>query len=376
MTSRDRILQAISHKEGPLPIDFGSLHSSLHVEAYESVLEYLGWKAHKPVIQDYFQMIVFPCRELLDLFGTDCIPIHTRPGRGWSLDISRRGDSEYFTLEWGIELKKPKDGFFFDLNSNPLKNAVSAEDIMRYKFPDPEDPARVEGLKEKLGDLRRTGDKALVLFCPTAGIFEHSYFLRGLPELLMDLVLNPAIADCLAERMAEWQQAFFTAALKEIGEYIDIVQVGDDLGTTNGLLMSRDMYVKFYKRRHRAIVDSIKRVSNASIYFHSCGAIREVIPDLIDVGVEILNPVQVRAAGMDSAGLKRDFGRDITFWGGGCDPNVLTSGSKKEVEDEVKRRIEDLCPGGGFVFAPIHNIQTKMPAENIAAMFRTALEYR
>ena len=376
MNSRERVFNAISHKEGPLAIDFGSLHSSLHVDAYKSVIKYFGWKEHNPKIQDWFQMIVFPCADLLERFGADCIPIYTNPGKNWKFEIIKKNNSEYFTNEWGILLKKPKGGYFFDLCSNPLQKADSLEKIKEYQFPDPEDPSRIQGLKEKVKNLRENTEKAIILFCPTAGVFEHSYFLRGLTELLMDLVINPDIVDYLAAKISEWQQSYFSYVLKEIGSYVDIVQIGDDLGTTNGLIFSLDMYKKYYKKRHKAVIDAIRKTSKAVIYFHSCGAIREIIPELIDIGIDILNPIQVRAKGMDSKDLKEDFGRYITFWGGGCDPNILTSGSNDDVREEVKTRIKHLSPGGGFVFAPIHNIQTNIPAENIVTMFETALKYR
>ncbi len=376
MTSRELVLQAINHKEGSLAIDFGGLHSSLHLKSYEGVINALKWDIGEPEIQDWFQMIVFPDQKLLDYFGADCIPIYANPGGDWELKIEEKGNDEFFTNEWGIILRKPKDGYFFDLYSTPLQKADTLDDIKKYQWPDPEDPARIKGLRERVSALRKETDKAFILFNPVGGSHEHSYFLRGLSELLMDLALNPDITDYLAAKVSEWEAAFFTFILKEIGDYIDIVQVGDDLGTTNGLLFSRKMYLKYYKKREKAIIDAIKKVTDAHIYFHSCGAIREVIPDFIDIGVEILNPVQIQANDMDSAGLKRDFGKEITFWGGGVNPLVLTTGTEQEVEIEVRKRIEDFMPNGGFVFASVHNIQANDPPENIITMFQTALEYR
>jgi uroporphyrinogen decarboxylase len=377
MTSRGRVLNSIQHKDGPIAIDFGGLHTSLHEKAYRNVLDELDWEKEEPVIQDYFQMIAFPNQRLLDYFGNDCLPVYANPPFGGEeLNITEDENNQYFENEWGITFRKPKDGYFFDMQSNPLQQARDLSEVKKYKWPDPEDPGRIKGLTEKVKKMREETDKALILFNPIGGTHEHSYFLRGLDQLLMDLIINPDIADYLAAKVAEWSSAYFTFVLKEIGDYIDIVQIGDDLGASNGLIFSRELYLKYYKERERSIIDAIHKVSDAYIYFHNCGSIREVIPDMIDIGVDILNPVQIQAKNMESDKLKKDFGADLTFWGGGCDPRILRNGSVKDVEAEVRKRIEDFLPGGGFVFGSVHNIQANDPPENIIAMFRTALSYR
>jgi uroporphyrinogen decarboxylase len=376
MTGRERVLNAIAHKDGPLPIDFGGLHSSIHEKGYQAVRKHLGLPDKEPVIQDWLQMIVLPDEELLARFGADCVPVYSHPRNGWKHEIREREDGYYLEDQWGLVLHKPKDGLFFDLHSSPLQKMSSLEEIKKYRFNDPEDPARVKGLKEKLQKLRRESDRAMVLFCPVGGIYEHSYFLRGLVELYYDMMDHPEIVDYLAARTCEWEVAYFSHVLKEIGEYVDVVQMGDDLGGQNGLLFSKEIYLKYYRDRERKVVEAIKKHSKGHVYMHNCGSVREVIPQIIENGVEILNPVQIQAAGMDSGGLKRDFGRDLTFWGGGCNPYVLTHGSPAEVEKEVRRRVEDFHPGGGFVFASVHNVQAYMPPANIVKMYETACEYR
>jgi uroporphyrinogen decarboxylase len=157
---------------------------------------------------------------------------------------------------------------------------------------------------------------------------------------------------------------------------VDVVLVNDDLGTQGGPMLSPDTYRKTVKKYHRRLYDHIKRSFGKPLLMHSCGSVQRLIPDLIDVGIDAINPVQVSAADMDSAGLKRDFGKDLAFWGGGCDTqSVLGSGTPEDVRAEVRRRIQDFAPGGGFVFTQVHNIQPNVPPENIVAMLEAALEF-
>jgi uroporphyrinogen decarboxylase len=179
------------------------------------------------------------------------------------------------------------------------------------------------------------------------------------------------------ERITEILIIAYGNILKEIGQYVQVVAIGDDLGTQNGLLISPDIYRKRIKPRQKRLIDSIKSKTDAYIFYHTCGAIREFIPDLIEIGVDALNPIQVSAKGMgDTAELKRMYGKDLTFWGGLCDnQKVLPFGTPKEVREETRRRLEDMMAGGGYVAASIHCIQDEVPPENILAMFETVHEY-
>jgi len=374
MTPRERVMRAVEHREPDrVPIDFGGLHTSCHMSAYKSLITYLGEEWKEPKIFDMFQQIVVPDERLMEGFGADVRGSFPDPANNWSLKVDPEENS--YIDEWGIKYHMPEGGFYYDITKAPLENA-SLEEIKKYKFPDPYDSGRVKRLKQKYKMLYENTNYALIIYCPTGGVFEHSYFLRGIEKLYEDMTLNLKIIDYLAARISEWQIEFWDNVLTAIGEYIQIVQIGDDLGHQDGLLFSPEIYRRYYKPRERAIISSIKKKTNAKIYFHSCGAIYEVIPDLIEIGVDILNPVQISARGMDSKKLKKEFGKDITFWGGGCDPQkILPYGSPKDVEEEVKKRIDDFAPGGGFVFASVHNIQAKVPPENIVTMYEAALKY-
>src|SRR5450759_4906646 len=206
----------------------------------------------------------------------------------------------------------------------------------------------------------------------SAGIFELLTWLRGYEDAYADWGLASPVATKLMDRCLQLQLAYWEKALSIVGDVIDVAQIADDIAGQNGLLISPRSYRKLLKPLHKELCDFIHARTKAKIFMHSCGAIRPVIPDFIEIGIDIINPVQVSAAGMDSAQLKRDFGKDITFWGGGVDTQrVLGTGSPQQVRDEVKRRLDDFMPGGGFIFNTVHNIQGNVPPENLMAMWET-----
>ena len=192
---------------------------------------------------------------------------------------------------------------------------------------------------------------------------------------MTDLILAPDLADYLLGMLVDAYCRRADTLFPTMNGLVDVILVNDDLGTQAGPMLSPDLYRKRIKPFQRRLFSHLKSVSGLPLLLHSCGSVRWAIPDLIEVGIDALNPVQVSAAGMDSAELKRDFGRDITFWGGGCDTqHVLNRGTPDEVREEVKRRIGDLAPGGGFVFCQVHNIQPDVPPDNIIAMLDAAAD--
>jgi uroporphyrinogen decarboxylase len=292
----------------------------------------------------------------------------------WQLELFDDGDYVAFVNEWGIKFHMPKqDGHYFDLVDYPLKDP-SLDAIAEFPWPDPNDPARWEGLREHARDLYENTDYALVVGCIFGGgTFEFPQYLRGMEAFLSDLLLAPRFAEALTERITQMLIAAYEAMLDQVGPYVQVVTLCDDLSTQRGPFISPDLYRRFFKERQRRLIEAIKRKTDAKIMMHICGAARRFIPDLIEIGVDILNPVQVSAAGMDVQALKRDFGADLSFWGGVCNPqHTLPFGSADDVRQEVRRYIDVLAPGGGFVFAPVHNIQDGVPPANVLALFETA----
>jgi len=369
MSSRERVLTALSHEEPDrVPLDLGGLVTTIQRAPYAALKQYLGIQTETKVI---VRENVDPPEELLKRFSIDTRYIRPKAPRKWKLVIEE--DNSYVD-EWGVRWKKPMGSLYWDPVEAPLKDAT-IDDLETYPWPDPDDPGRTEGLKEEAKRFRATSDYALVADTVGWGIFEFAWVaLRG-PQLLMDFVLNKPFAERLLNKMLEIYLRLYKNYLDAVGEYVDVIMVMDDLGGQNGPLISLEMYREFIKPIHRRLWGYIKENTNAKLFLHSCGSIVQFIPDLIELGVDVVNPVQVSAAGMDTASLKKEFGASISFWGGIDTQKVLPSGSEMDVENEVKRRIADLAPGGGYVLTAVHNIQAGVRPENVVAMYDAALKY-
>ena len=283
----------------------------------------------------------------------------------------------FFHDEWGIGWRMPKEGgWFYDMYHHPLAGAKTKEDIKNHPWPDPRDPARFTGLQERARHAAEDLGELVILGGLAPGFIELTAWTRGFASFYPDLVNNLDLLEYLMDTIIDLKLAYWDVALPIVGEYADVVQEADDLAGQFGLLISPEIYRSVIKPRHKKICDFIKARTDAKIFFHSCGAIREIIPDLIEIGIDAINPVQVSATGMESKGLKRDFGNEITFWGGLVDTQgVFTDGTPAQVRDEVRRRVDDFGPDGGFVAATVHNIQANVPPENIVAMWEALQEY-
>ena len=281
-----------------------------------------------------------------------------------------------FRDEWGVGRRMPVDGgLYYDSFGEPLGGEVDAATIDAFPWPDASDPGRYGGMVDAARQIAEVEGRAVFVGSICGGLSEGLFKMRGFEDGYMDLAAEPGRARQVMERILEIKLAYWDRALRELGDLVDIVGEADDLGGQDRTLFSPATYRAIVKPLQRELFSFIRARTTARIFLHSCGAIRELIPDLIEIGVDILNPVQVSATGMDGGELKREFGRDLTFWGGGVDTQrVLGGGTPAEVRAEVLRRVDDLRAGGGFVFAAVHNIQPNVPAENILAMWAALKE--
>jgi uroporphyrinogen decarboxylase len=367
MTCRERALAALAHREADrVPLDFGGRHTTLHYEAHQSLMRHLGLQGPEPPIRSYHTYLVEPDPQLLARFERVSECFFPKPPSAYRFLIDSATNT--YLDEWGTRYRMPPGGYYYDLDRAPLTHAESDADLATFSWPDPTDRARLAGIPAAVRAAHAAGEKVLIMCGASPGLWEHAWYLFGMEQAYVNLAANPALMEALAERLLAWQIAYWDMVLDEVGAWVDVVQFNEDLGGQHGPLMAPATFRRIYKPRLRRLFEAVKRKTRARIYLHSCGSVYPMIPDLVEIGVEILNPVQVNAAEMDTARLKREFGADLTFWGAGCDPVVMQVGSRAQVIDEVKRRIDDLAPGGGFVFGSIHNIQANVPPENIVAM--------
>lgn len=379
MNSRERVLKTLNHQEPDrIPFDLGAtIATGIHTTAYRRLRRYLGLPAVEPRIEDVIQQLAAIDDDVAERLQTDCRNVAPRASGIYNLDFRDEGDYTAYTDEWGIDWRMPKSGgFYYDMVRHPLAEAESVADVADYAWLDAADPYRFSGLRERARAAQAQG-KLVILGGLCAGISEMHSWLRGYSQYYTDFYLNPELSEHLMDRVAELKMAYWERALSEAGEHVDVVIEADDMAGQDRLLFSPDIYRRFVKRRHARIHAFIKQQAPAvKIWFHSCGAIRPLIGDLIETGIDILNPVQKSATGMDLVELKRDFGDALTFWGGGVDTQrVFGTGTPQEVRDDVKRSIDALAPGGGFVFATVHNTQANVPPENFVAMWETLQEY-
>ena len=380
MTPRERIISALERKEPDrLPVDFGATATTtITREPYIELREYLGLPPVEPRNLSFTAQSVCPDEDVLSLFEIDTRGVKPGASSAFSGKITVEGDYEWYYDESGIGCRRPLDrGLYFDLAYHPLKDKPASY-IDSAFFPRGDDPGRIKGLREVCEKHRKAGYPTVLSPSVARGILHQGTALLGFEDYFTRLYLEPGLIDRISRRILETKIAFYDMVLGEIGDVLDVVTEADDLGTQRGPFISPEMYRSRFKPLQAELFSEIKRrAPHIKILYHSCGSVVEFIPDLIDIGVDALNPVQVSAYGMDPDRLKGEYGKDICFWGGGIDTqNVLPGKTPAEVKDEIKKMLDVWVPGGGYVFATVHNVQADVSPENVIAMFEALEEFR
>ena len=411
MTARERILAAIEHRQpDKVPTDLGATPSSgISAIAYGNLKRHLGLTQGSTRVYDVVQQLAQPEDFILNRFHIDAIDIgrtFNTEAAAWLPTVLADGQKAEYPawfhpepqadgsfiarMKDGLDIAHmPAGGTFYDQTYFPYLDGYPADfsklsdemgkilwaALVHSPWDHAGDPGFWDTLRAKALELRRTSDRALMIVIG-CNLFEWGTFLRRMDNFLMDLVAEPEKVEALLDALMERHLAVLEKACRTVGDVADVIRFGDDLGTNGGPFMSPKTYRQLFKPRHTMLCDYVHKNSKMKTFLHSGGSIRALMPDLIEAGYDVINPMQTTCRGMEAEGLKADFGKDICFWGGGCDTKaVLPQGTPAEVKDHVKRRLEILMPGGGFVFNTVHNILPEVPPQNIVAMFEAVEEF-
>ena len=363
MNSRERVERAISHRESDrVPVDFGGcVVTSIDQDAHMRLAEHLGFSCGKRKIIDYTMGTVEPAEEIMRFFHSDV----RRVGMNVSVP-DFKGDTYY--NGFGVLHRKASGHLYYDVIENPLRD-YDLDELVHMQMPDPDNPALYHGLANKAKELYNNSEYAIFADFGVPGFFETCQKLRGYEQFACDLLLEPELVKALFDRLLELQKRFFKNYLSHVGRYAVAVGYADDLGMQDRPQISPEIYRNIIKPYHKEIFRYIHDISDVKIMLHSCGAIIPLMDDLLDAGVDIFNPVQTAAAGMDPAILKARFGKNVVFWGGIDEQMLLPYGTPEEIRDGVRSVLQALGEGGGYVAAVSHNIQSDTPPENIEVCF-------
>jgi uroporphyrinogen decarboxylase len=369
LTPRERVLCALNHDEPDrVPIFVGaSAATTLLVPAYECLKTHLGIHSETKVFSRGSQSVLMDERVLLAM-RSDGRPLVAGPAPS-ALAHELPGDA--YVDGWGCVWERRPGDLYFKVIDSPLRHAT-LDDLDNFSWPDLAYPGRFQGLKERAQAIQQAGFAVVAL----SGVspFEQAFIARGIEEFMCDLASDQDFALALLRKITDLMKAGVIGLLEEAGNYIDVIITSDDLGSQNAPLMSPAMYRRLIKPFHAELMAEIKRRSAAKIFYHSDGNIYPLIGDLIELGVDLLNPVQVSAKDMgDTALLKQQFGDRLAFCGAVDTQWVLPHGTPEDVRREVRRRIKDLAPGGGYILSAVHCIQPDVPPENICAMVDEAV---
>jgi uroporphyrinogen decarboxylase len=369
MTHRERVLAALNRQPTDrVPIDFGgTFTTTVYHAAYERLKRYLGLE-HETAIFSKTRRLAIPHESVLERFDVDTRFL----GLGAYEGDQRELDEDNYLDEWGTTWRKAEDGHYLNVDGPFFgQRKPDVADLDAGDWPDPDNPGYYRGLGERARRLREKTDCAVILNMPI-GVVHQGQFLRGFGDWLKDLYKNRPFSERMMDVVADRWIAVAENALDIVGDDVDIVFLGDDLASQLAPLFDPAIYRKLVKPRHERMIGAVKARADVKVLYHSCGAVSRFIDDLVDVGVDAVNPVQVTAKDMEPERLKEAYGDRICFWGGINTQETLPFGTPEEVRAAVRSTIDTLGRSGGYVLNSVHNIQDDVPAENIVAMFDEA----
>lgn len=411
ITSRERVRLALEHKEADrVPIDFGAMRSTgISTIAYNNLRKKLGINKGLARMYDFIQQLAYPEKEVRDIFHVDVIDAgqafltEDKYWRKWELndgslcqipkylnfEIDEEGTVFLKNSNGVIVGKKPKTSLyvdqtywpFFELPAIPEEIDTKKFNDVLWAVPSPPwyldifDNEQYEVFIETIKQLHDETDYSIML-AVGCNLFEMGTWLRRFDNFLSDIILDKKGVARLLDELIEGYLKTLERVLNGVKDYVDLLQFGDDLGSQQGPFIPPKIFEEVFMPRYKIMWDYVHKTSNCKVFLHSCGSIYELIPFLIEAGLDVLNPVQTTTRNMEAEKLKKEFGKDITFWGGGVNTrDVLPSKTPAEVKEDVKKRIEIFGKGGGYVFNSIHNVMADVPPENVIAMFEAAYEF-
>lgn len=380
LTRRERVMRALNHQPTDrIPIDIGGLHNltTMHRDAYAALAAHLGLRDEAPLSSPHSQSIQPPA-DFLRRFPSDCYPLYP-PLRECERHPAQKPDGTlYYHDDWGVEWTCPPGGLYFGATGHPMAE-FELEDLQAFHWPDPKTDWGYDALAAHARDVFENSDYALVMNGPLDGAtYVPVQQWLGFEEFFVRLLTDEEMIEYALDRVVEYQLAQWELIFDKLGGCFQVARLSDDLGTQSAPLMSPEVYRRLIKPRQKRIVDYLKERDPAlKVVYHCDGAVLPFLPDMVDIGIDAWNPVQVTADGIDdTAALKQGWGGRLSFWGAGCDSQqVIARCGPEEIRAEVRRRINDLAGGGGLVLGSIHNLQKNVPPENMVAFYDALVEY-
>jgi len=366
---RERVIAALKHKEPDrVPLDLGGRVSSMMQNAYFKLKKYMNLDecGYDTINGDWFTVEEFDER-VLEYFDIDFRRVFLKASSDY-----KKVEREDGTWIDELGFTRKFSGVYGEMVDHPFRYAKDIDDIKKFKFYDAYDPARVDGLKQRVEYLYNETDYAIVAAGAVGGLMETSNWFRGFDQFPVDLMLNKKLAHALLDKLSTYYIELMDAFLNVVGPYIQMVEMADDVAMKDNLFISPDLYREMIFPYYKKLLDFVKSKTDAKIFHHSCGSTVKAGDILIDAGVDVLNSLQPKARGMDTTFLKDNFGDKLSFHGGVDIQQVMPSGKPEDVENEVKRRIAIYAPGGGYVICGAHDILDDVPPENVIALYKVA----